>query len=147
MSLMSLVHGHNRCSPPPLLTLFVIVSQSVSSMAMSAAVDDIDGLPVAVGATSRGGLAGPRSVVRRVVGGPPASSRFRAADEPLTCYEAWLRCRSDVTCRVLIDVFVQACDESGTYVGDQSIHAGFFSLFFLVWGGGEECSVKSERNA
>jgi len=41
------------------------------------------------------------------------TQRQQRDEEPLTCFEASLRCRSDVTCRVLIDVFTQACDESG----------------------------------
>jgi len=31
----------------------------------------------------------------------------------LTCSDAAKRCDTDVTCRVMLDVFSQACDESG----------------------------------
>jgi len=32
----------------------------------------------------------------------------------MTCSDAAERCHADVTCRVMLNVFTQACDESGT---------------------------------
>ena len=82
-----------------------------------------------------GALAVPRGVAPAAP--PPAAAALlrQRDDEPLTCFEAWLRCRSDVTCRVLIDVFTQACDESG-----QLTFRTYLGVFFSAREGGRHAA-------